>query len=151
MSFIFFNVAMLVSDSPWKFGIAQLLAGGAGFLALLNVVGFFFGVDAFDGMASYTKMSLPTSGCFLALCLGFYFARPSSGVMTVVSDDGPSGYIVRRLLPPVFVLPVLLAWIPWKGEVAGLYSPEFAMTLVVASAICALGAVVWSGGVLLRS
>ena len=73
VSFICFRVALLVSDSPWKFGIAQTLAGGAGFLALLNFVGFFFGVDAFEGIASYTKMSLHTSACFLALCLGFYF------------------------------------------------------------------------------
>ncbi len=29
--------------------------------------------------------------------------------MEVVTDDGPGGYVVRRLLPAVFVLPVLLA------------------------------------------
>jgi PAS domain S-box-containing protein len=150
VSFIFLNIALIVADTPGRFAVAQMLVGGAAFLSLLNTVGYFFGVDVFEGIASYTKMSMHTSGCFLLLCTGFYFARPTAGVMTVVSDTGPSGFVVRRLLPPVFVVPVLLAWLSWRGELAGFYSPEFAMTFFVVSAITALSGVVWAGGLLLR-
>jgi PAS domain S-box-containing protein len=148
-SLLFLNVALLIADSPGRFGIAQILTGGALFLSLLATVGYFFGVDVFSGLASYAGMALHTSGCLMLLGLALLFARPSDGVMAVVSDEGASGFVVRRLLPPVFVVPVLLAWLSRKGQLANYYTEEFSMTFFAVSAITALSVIVWAGGALL--
>jgi PAS domain S-box-containing protein len=147
---LFLDLAVVVADTPGRLSVSQILTGGAIFLSLISSIGYFFGVDVFTGIASYTAMALHTSGCLLLMSVGLFFARPTEGVMAVVSDPGPSGFVVRRLLPPVFVVPVALAWLSWQGERAGFYSAPFAMTFFAVSAITALSAIVYAGGSLLR-
>jgi PAS domain S-box-containing protein len=153
VALLFLGSALLVADTPGRFTIAQILVTGATFLSLINSAGYLFGADrvaVFDGLAVYTAMAMHTSGCLLLLCVAFFFARPSDGLMAVVSDEGPAGFVVRRLVPPVFVVPVGLAWLSRKGELAGYYSTEFSMTFFIVSAIIALSGVVWAGGALLQ-
>ena len=66
--------------------------------------------------------------------------------MSAVTDGGLSGLLVRRLLPAIVLLPVLLAWVSWHGERVGWYEPQFAMTLFVTLALGALGYVILYGG-----
>jgi hypothetical protein len=51
------------------------------------------------------------------------FRAASSGVMTVVSDDGPMRASCAGAAAGVHPS-VLLAWIPWKGEAAGFTAPS---------------------------
>jgi PAS domain S-box-containing protein len=46
-------------------------------------------------------------------------------------------------------VPVLLAWLSRKGELAGFYTAEFSMTFFAVSAITALSGIVWAGGAML--
>ena len=148
-SLVFVTAALLIADARSRVGAAQILTGGAMFLSLLATVGYFFGVDVFTGLASYAGMALHTSGCLLLVSLAFFFARPRDGVMALISDEGASGFMVRRLLPPVFVIPVALAWFSHKGQRAGYYTEEFSMTFFAVSAITALSLIVWAGGFVL--
>jgi PAS domain S-box-containing protein len=149
-SLVFINAAIIVAESTHLDSAARLLAGGALGLSLVSAVGYFFGADIFTGLAAYASMAAHTSWAVLALCLGFYFARPDEGLMTIVANDGPAGFVVRRLMPAVFILPVVLGWLTWQGELAGWYDSAFAMTLFVSSAIGALGFIVWLSGHLLE-
>jgi PAS domain S-box-containing protein len=149
-SLVFINAAIIVAESSHLDSVARLLAGGALTLSLVSAVGYFFGADVFTGLAAYASMAAHTSWAVLALCLGFYFARPDEGVMTIVADEGPAGFVVRRLMPAVFILPVTLGWLTWQGELAKWYDSAFAMTLFVSSAIGALGFIVWLSGHLLE-
>jgi PAS domain S-box-containing protein len=71
--------------------------------------------------------------------------------MSTVADEGPGGFVVRRLLPAVFLLPTGLAWMAWRAEQAGLFGSNFTFTLFVASSMGALAIVVWLAGSLVQS
>ena len=91
-------------------------------------------------------MPLNASMLLLLLFLGFSFARPGEGIMAAVADGGLSGLLVRRLLPAIVLLPVMLVWVSWQGARLGWYEPQFAMTLFVTLALGALGYVILYGG-----
>jgi len=144
------NVALLIADTPGRYRIAQTLIASAAVLATLNGVGYVFGLEAFTGVASYSAMALHASISILLTCLAFLFARPQDGLMDAVVDGGAGGLIIRQLLPAVYFLPLLLAWLSWQGVRAGWYEASFAMAVFVALTINVLSYAIWAGGHLLR-
>ncbi len=66
--------------------------------------------------------------------------------MNAVVDAGAGGLVVRQLLPVVFVLPLMLAWLSWQGVRAGWYEPGFAMAVFVTLTTNLLAYAVWVGG-----
>jgi PAS domain S-box-containing protein len=148
---IFLNAALFVSDRTDRLLVPHGLLLGAIALSVVNIIGFFFGTDVFRGLAAYTAMAVHSSWCLLLLCAGAFFARPADGFMSTVADEGPGGFVVRRLLPAVFLLPAALAWMAWRAEQAGLFGSNFTFTLFVASSMAALATVVWLAGSLVQS
>ena len=148
---IFLNAALFASDRTDRLLVPHGLLFGAIALSVLNIIGYFFGTEVFLGLASYTAMAVHSSWCLLLLCSGAFFARPSDGIMSTVADEGPGGFVVRRLLPAVFLLPAGLAWMAWRAEQAGLFGSNFTFTLFVASSMAALAIVVWLAGSLVQS
>jgi len=149
--FILFNVALLLGSTMDRYFAPQVAAMGVLAIATVSATSFFIGQGQNQtGLAQYTAMAAHESWCFLLLALSFFFARPSEGLMQVVTDEGPGGYVVRRLLPTVFLLPILLAIATSRGELYGWYDDAYGTTLFVSTAVGALGAVVWAAGQLLR-
>jgi PAS domain S-box-containing protein len=145
------NVAMLVAVRPGRYGTAQALVAGAILLSTLNGVSFFFGLESFGGMASYGTMAVHAAVCVLLVALGILFTRPVEGLMNAAIDVGAGGLAIRQLVPVVFILPVLLAWLSWQGVRLGWYGPGFAMAVFVALTTNVLSYAVWGGGWVLRN
>ena len=150
VALVLVNGAILLANRTDRLTAPHLLVGVAAVLTTLNTIGYIFDAVVFSGLPLYTQMAVHTSWALIFLCAGFFIAHPTSALMDIVTDEGPAGFVVRRLLPAVFVLPVLLAWIWRQGELAHWYDSAFSMTLFVSSAIAALGAVVWISGHLVR-
>jgi PAS domain S-box-containing protein len=144
------NVALLIAETAGRYQIAQVLIAVAAMLATVNGVGYAFGLEAFTGVASYGAMALHASISILLICLAFLFARPEDGLMDAVVDGGPGGLVIRQLLPAMFFLPLLLAWLSWQGVRAGWYEASFAMAVFVGLTINVLSYAIWAGGHLLR-
>ncbi len=148
--FILMNIAIVLGAAMDRYFVPQLAACGVLAIATVSATSFFIGQDSYAGLAQYTAMAAHESWCFLLLALGFFFARPAEGLMEVVTDEGPGGYVVRRLLPAVFMLPIMLAIATRRGEFYGWYDSSYSSTLFVSTAVAALGAVVWVAGQMLR-
>jgi PAS domain S-box-containing protein len=151
VSLLLLNGAIYLARAPERYRWAQALTGGAMFIATLNGVGYVFGPDPFAGVTAYSAMAVHTSMCILLLGLALLFARPELGLMAGVIDTGAGGLAIRWLLPVVFVLPLLLAWLSWIGVRLGWYGPSFAMALFVALTTNVLSYAVWVGGSVLRA
>lgn len=146
---VLFNSALLTADRRPGYGVAQALVGGVVALGILSGVGYVFDLRETASPGVFGFMGAQSALGLVLLGLAFFFARPDQGVMDVVIDAGPGGIVARQLVPVVFILPPLLAWLSWHGVRAGWYEPAFAMTLFVTLAMTMLCLAILAGGRLL--
>ncbi|MEK6601656.1 MAG: ATP-binding protein, partial [Candidatus Binatota bacterium] len=143
LNFLMLGLALLLLDTPRTFRAVEFFVLASGLIGLLNLMGYAYGVRSFYGLASYTEMAVHTAVAFIILSVGIIFARAERGLMTVVTSDSAGGVMARRLLPAMIGVPFLLGWFGLMGQRAGLYSPEFGLTLFVLSNVIVLAAMIW--------
>lgn len=141
VNFIFIGLSLLLINSR-NAAYHQWLAISAGVISFLTFIGSAYGVGEHQYSVYRQDMSLNGSIAFLFLAAGILFARPETGVMRLISSERVGGFLVRRLLPAVVMLPVVLGWLRLKGEHEGLYTTQFGLLIFTASNIVILVAVI---------
>ena len=130
---------------------AQLLAVMAAMTSLLAIMGYAYGLPSFYGIGSHIPMVLPTAVTFLILSIGVLCARPTLGIMAVISSDSSAGTMVRRLLPAVLILPAALGALRAGGRTMPFDTP-FGLWLLVVMIMTLLAVLVaWNASLLFRS
>lgn len=119
-----------------------LLASAEG---LVMTVGYLYGAHQLYSMPGFGAVALHTALGILLLSVGVLTAHPEEGVGSLVSAGTTSGALVRRVLPAVIVIPVVLGWLQLRGE-RGLYPEVFGAALLVLANVVSLGALVWLVG-----
>jgi PAS domain S-box-containing protein len=123
---------------------AQLLALGAGFVALQAVVGYSYGVEPLYRMFSREAMSLPTAVGFLLLSVAVLSARPDSGLAGQLTAGDAGGFVARRLLPAALLVPLLLGWAALHAIRAGLVPLSTGLAFLAVAAAFTTAGVVWA-------
>ena len=134
---------LLTARSRALYGLIQFLALTAFLIALLALVGYFYGVTFLYGVTAQTGMALHTALTFTTISLGLLFARPTCGLMSVVTSGTAGGHMARHLLPAATIIPVLLGGLIVAGVRQGVYDAPFAMSLCVVGSIIILGVLIW--------
>jgi PAS domain S-box-containing protein len=142
MSLLLIGMAMLLFDSARRgvrgaAQIASLLVLIIGFFALS---GYFLSVDALYGVPGYTSMSLPTAIALTTLSVGLLASRPKRGVVSILAQQNSSGAAIRRLLPVLVVVPLLLAGLHRLGVGGGQFGADFGAALTATLTACLLSA-----------
>jgi diguanylate cyclase (GGDEF)-like protein len=131
---------------------AQWLAALAGITSLLALTGYAYGISAFYGVGSQIAMALPTAATFFTVAVGVLCARPTQGVMAVVSSDTSGGAMVRRLLPAVLVVPAVLGFIQIGGRGPMHFDPAVGSWLFVVVIMTVFAVLIgWNAKLLFRS
>jgi signal transduction histidine kinase len=143
--FILLGVALLFIEVKTRLvgWPSQHLAALTAIIALVGFVGYLYGQQEFPGLSRYAQMAVHTTACVLLLSNGVFLARPDRGFMRVITRSGLGGVLARWLLPPAFVLPVLLGGLALAGYRAGLYALPFALALIAAGNVIGFTALVW--------
>jgi len=111
--------------------LAQLLVIPAGIITLLSFVGYMYDANPlYIGLKFNTAQALHTCVLFLMSCIGCLFVKPEQGLMKNVSSDNYGGMMLRRILPVVIVIPLVLGWFKIYGEKTGLLGNEFGVSFV---------------------
>ncbi|MDD5296843.1 MAG: PAS domain S-box protein [Rhodocyclaceae bacterium] len=144
-NFLFSGLALLLLDRGARGGLcpAQWLTLPPLAVAFLAVTGYLYGAKNLYEIGLFTSMALHTALAFSILGLGLFWARPTRGLMALVSSDTMGGLLVRRLLPLLLLIIPLLFWARLLGERAGHYGTEFGISLMVLANIALLGAAFW--------
>ena len=133
-----------LSGSRKQCGLAaQPMCVAGAMCALVAVSGFLYDSRALRQTPPFAGIGLHTALALLTLCLVIPSLRPAEGVMALVNADTAGGALVRRLLPIILVVPVLLNWLELSGERLGWYSERFAWMLDASVTVLLLGASVW--------
>ncbi len=143
LALTFLSSALLVFDlrPTARTRPSEWLILGAGFTAFTALLGF-----AFNTGLLYRWPRVPTAGvalpaaiALLSISLGLLFERPTRGVMRVVTSEGPGGVLLRRLVLPSMLAPVLVGLVV-THEMRLLDVEELSTVLaILASAMTMLG------------
>ncbi|MCX6618695.1 MAG: ATP-binding protein [Acidobacteria bacterium] len=140
INFVLLGCALILLDAETRRGWrpAQLLALPAGLIAFSGTV--YYVLDLKGGA---TGMALHGALLFGLLSLGVMLARPEKGVAAVLVSPRLGGVVARRLLPSCLAALVLLGWLEWRGQQAGLFDAESGAILTVTSAVAVIVVLIW--------
>ncbi|HEV8384160.1 MAG TPA: PAS domain S-box protein [Candidatus Acidoferrales bacterium] len=137
------SLIFLDAETRRKRRPAQALALTASLIAFVALIGYLYSVAAFYRIASYTQMALHTALTILGLGVGVLFARPNAGMMATLTQGQLGSVLLRRVLPVVVGIPLLLGWLGLVGERLGYYDTGFGVALFATSNILLLGFTIW--------
>ena len=113
-----------------------------------------FGVLDFvlDPASTHTHISPNTAFAVFLLAFGLLSSRTRSGFGALVASPTLGGTLARRLIPAAVFVPLLVGWLRWKGESAGLYSDWAGVALMtVLSIVLLAGLMAWTASVIDRT
>jgi len=87
-------------------------------------------------------MAVHTAVGLMAACLACFLARPDEGIVSIAASDGSAGLLLRRFLPAIVIVPIVLGWVRIAGQTANLYDTRFGVALLVLGNIGCLSVVV---------
>ncbi|HYT83693.1 MAG TPA: PAS domain S-box protein [Gemmatimonadales bacterium] len=116
----------------------QLLALASGFIALVGITAHAYGTRLL-----YGAMALNTAFAFLIAAAGVLWSRPDHGVAALAGSATAGGVLVRRLIPAMIAITLVLGWLRLAGERAGLYDTAGGTALLATGMIAAFAALAW--------
>lgn len=141
LTLIGFSLVVAPRPRVRLFGILAALL--TAMIATLSIVGYAFNADHLFTVPRWTAISVQTSTMVLALAIGLVTCCPESHPMKILRWDSAAGFMVRRALPGVILLPLVLGWLFLAGERAGLFDVAFAMALLVIGLMALLSLLLW--------
>ena len=134
-------------------GIRPSVSHALGLLALLiggtTTLGYLYGVTELYSFGDFSSIGLQTSMAMTILAVGIVFAQPETVALGRISGATAGGFLIRRLLPATALVPIGLGFLVLLGTRAGLYSPQFAVALLVVAIVILLRFVVYRTAVVL--
>jgi signal transduction histidine kinase len=144
INFMCDSLALLLIDARWRqVRPAQILCLVEIILAMLALLVYVYGVGKVFGLLQFTPMAVHTAIGFLVLSTGILWARAENGPMKLVVSRTSGGALVRRLLPLVVLVPLLIAWVCMRGIDAGVIDVSFAFAVFTMATIILLAVPIW--------
>jgi PAS domain S-box-containing protein len=133
IGFFFLASSLLSLDVAASRYVSQCCALLTTLDGLVAFVGYVYGVQSLYGVFAYSSMALHTAGLMVLLGFASLAARPQLGLMATFTSRRLGGLMIRRTLPLAAVLPILVGWLRWKGELAGYYGTAFGLSIFALS------------------
>ena len=114
---------------------AGMLAAIVAVIATATLLGHIYSIASLYAMRPFIAMSGPTAAGFLLLAIGISCARPERGLVAALTADTTAGMLLRFLLPPALVVPVIVGTLILVGERNGLYDNGQGMSLLIVATI----------------
>jgi PAS domain S-box-containing protein len=121
-------------------------------IAALSLVGYLFGADELYTLPKLTTIAFQTATMLAAIGVAVVAAVPERGLAAVLALQDSGGALVRRLLVPVVVAPVLFGALRLIGQRAGLYDTAFGIAIFALLLVaCLVALLLWSARDLSRA
>ena len=120
---------LLPTAKRWQLRVVDYLLTANLLIALLSILGYLYVVDIFYSVLAQVPMAVHTAISFLLLSLAVFFAYPRQGLMEEITSPWAGGFLARRFVPAIFLIPILLGAIILIGEWQRLYGLDFGMAV----------------------
>jgi PAS domain S-box-containing protein len=144
-SLILFGLALLYAkQGKAASAFSQLVAITVLALVLVVLTGYAYGVTIVDYPLPFTFMSVYGTASSLLLAVGLLAASPEFGVTSAIVESSPAGEMLRRLLPGIVVLPLVIGWFAHQAELATYYDSAATLAIFAVASILVLAVFAWT-------
>jgi signal transduction histidine kinase/CheY-like chemotaxis protein len=146
MSWLLIGLAIVLASirsRPWPRAVAPGVALVATAIASLSLIGYLYGASALYTVPALTAIAFQTSTFILTVSIGVVLSVPEHAPVSLLADDTAAGALMRRVLPAVVVVPVVLGMFRVWGEQAGLYDLAFGTAIRTLAEIVLISALLW--------
>jgi len=152
LNFSMLGAGLFCLHSRWKRSLAvtQTLTLLAYAIAAVALVGYIYDVRALYRVGPYSSMALNTSICFCLLASGILCAQPEQGLMGLLLSESIGGRTLRRFLPVIAGVPLVLSLLVLLGDRLALYDLNFGLAVMVILNVSFLGVALWVGSMWLN-
>lgn len=100
---------------------AEYLASLLIFFSAIPLLGYFYAVDAMTNMRYASAVPLAAALFFFLFGMALLMSRPGNLLMAIITRHAPGGQMLRRSLPQMLLLLVVLNWLADWGSRQGVY------------------------------
>ena len=145
VSLILFGLALICAKGD-RLGsaLSQVLAIAMLAQVLTVLTGYAYGVATFYYPFPFSPMSPYGLASSLLLAAGLLAASPEYGVAAAITEKSPAGEMLRRLLPGILILPLVIGWFAHRAELATYYDSAATLAIFAVSSIVVLAAFTWT-------
>lgn len=109
---------------------AEYLACALIFFSAIPLFGYLYNVDIMMQMIYDTAVPLVAALCFLLFGIALLMSRPRHLLMAIITRHAPGGQMLRRSLPQMLILLVVLNWLADWGARQGVYAHDMVPPLL---------------------
>ncbi|MFZ1428448.1 MAG: ATP-binding protein [Geminicoccaceae bacterium] len=124
---------LILGRYRWRIPVSQGLALVSMVVSSMALLGYAYGSLTLYQIPNYVPMALLTAVAFLVVAIGVLSIRPHRGVVGLVTSPDAAGAVVRRLLPVMMGVPIVLGFL-WlwaiRAELLD-FAPGVAMFVVL--------------------
>ena len=144
-SLILFGLALLYAKQGRALSaFSQILALVILAQVLIVLAGYAYGVATYYYPFPFTSMSIYGAICGFLLALGLLAASPEYGIAAAIVEQSPAGEMLRRLLPGIVVLPLVIGWFAHQAEVRTYYDSAATLAIFAVASILVLALFAWT-------
>lgn len=143
VAFLLSGSALILSLSRRWAALSQWLALPVGLIGLLPLLGYLHGSIGDLGLGYYLQLALHNALALILVCLGLLMLNPTEGFARVLTARSMGGWLLRRLLPVILTVSVLVTWLWAAGEQWGWFEHAMATALMVTAFVLLFLSAVW--------
>jgi PAS domain S-box-containing protein len=131
--FAYLGLALLLFDvKPLRgFVAAELLTVVAAVSSLLPLLGYAYRVHSPFQVGRHPSVTFTTAAVGVVLSVGLFSARPARGWAALVMSDTVGGGMIRRLMPAMTGIFVVIGFLRVQGQRDGLFGWELGAAIMV--------------------
>lgn len=111
---------------------------------LIVVAGHVYGVDTSNYPFPFTPLTAYGAASVVLLAVGFIAASPERGIAAAIVEQSPAGEMLRRLLPGILVLPLVIGWFVRQAELRAFYDSAATLAIFAVASIVVLAVFAWA-------
>ena len=144
-SLILFGLALLYAKRGWaSSAFSQVVTIIVLAQVLIVLAGYAYGVATYYYPFPFTSMSVYGATSAFLLALGLLAASPEYGVGSAIVEQSPAGEMLRRLLPGILVLPLVIGWFAHQAEAHTYYDSAATLAIFAVASILVLAVFAWT-------
>ena len=148
-NFTVIGIAILMASYRYKPNIMQTLAFLSGFLALMGLTSYFYGINNSYTLDLIVQMAFLSAVIHIILSVGILCLYPDRSYMGRITAQNSGGFMARRLLPATLVAVFLMDILINLGQRFNFYSEHFGDVLgIIISMAFLTMVIIWNAKIL---